>query len=197
MINCSQYLHGFPYWKRLLVDLFAWYPYHHKDTHTQNKRLLIIYNLAFLLRQYIYKPTFIVVLRFRHDDVIKRRHFRRYWPFVRGIHRSSVNCPYNGQWRGALMFSLVYGWINGLVNNRDAGDLRRHRAHYDVIVILFIFCYKERWKPHYFDFFKNKFKGFSCRQRAARIKYILYIFFQCGDWYQFNLFKYGWFCSEV
>ena len=33
------------------------------------------------------------------------------------------------------MFSLIYAWINGWVNNREAGDLRRHRAHYDVIVI--------------------------------------------------------------
>ena len=40
----------------------------------------------------------------------------------------------NGQWRGALMFSLICVWINGWVNNREAGDLRRHRAHNDVIV---------------------------------------------------------------
>ena len=26
-------------------------------------------------------------------------------------------------------------WTNGLANNRDAGDFRRHRAHYDDIVI--------------------------------------------------------------
>ena len=26
-------------------------------------------------------------------------------------------------------------WINGWVNNRDAGDLRRYRTHYDVIVM--------------------------------------------------------------
>ena len=40
-----------------------------------------------------------------HDDVIKWKHFPRYWPFVRGIHRSPVNSPRKGQWRGALMFS--------------------------------------------------------------------------------------------
>ena len=40
-----------------------------------------------------------------HDDVIKWEHFPRYWPFVRGIHRSPVNSPHKGQWRGALMFS--------------------------------------------------------------------------------------------
>ena len=37
-----------------------------------------------------------------HDDVIKWKHFPRYWPFVRGIHRSSVHSPRKGQWRGAL-----------------------------------------------------------------------------------------------
>ena len=33
------------------------------------------------------------------------------------------------------MFSLICVLINGWVNNREAGDLRRHRAHYDVIVM--------------------------------------------------------------
>ena len=66
-----------------------------------------------------------------HDDVIKWKHFPRYWPFLWGIHRS----PHKGQWHGALMFSLICAWINGWVNNREAGDLRRHRAHYDVIVM--------------------------------------------------------------
>ena len=42
-----------------------------------------------------------------HDDVIKWKDFPRYWPFVRGIHRSPVNSPHKGQWRGALMFSLI------------------------------------------------------------------------------------------
>ena len=46
-----------------------------------------------------------------------------------------VNSPHKGQWRGALMFSLIYAWINDWVNNREAGDLRRQRGHYDVIVM--------------------------------------------------------------
>ena len=46
-----------------------------------------------------------------------------------------VNSPHKGQWRGALMFSLIYAWINDWVNNREAGDLRRQRNHYDVIVM--------------------------------------------------------------
>ena len=72
---------------------------------------------------------------FNHNDVIKWEYFPRYWPFVRGIHWSPVNSPHKGQWRGALMFSLICAWINVWVNNREAGDLRHHRAHYDVIVM--------------------------------------------------------------
>ena len=74
-----------------------------------------------------------------HDDVIKWKHFSRYWPFVRGIYRPPVNSPHKGQWRGALMFSLICTRINIWVNNREAGDLRRHRAHYDVIVTCSVF----------------------------------------------------------
>ena len=70
-----------------------------------------------------------------HDDVIKWKHFPRYWPFVRGIHRSPVNSLHKGQWRRALMCYLISVWINGWVNNRETGDLRRHRAHYGVIVV--------------------------------------------------------------
>ena len=52
----------------------------------------------------------------------------------------AVNSPVTGEfpaqseWRGALIFSLFCAWINAWVNNREAGDLKRHRAHYDVIV---------------------------------------------------------------
>ena len=61
--------------------------------------------------------------------------FPRYWPFVRGIHWSPVDSPHNGQWRGALMLSLMCAWTNGSSIKRDAVDLRRHRAHYDVTVM--------------------------------------------------------------
>ena len=74
-----------------------------------------------------------------HDDVIKWKHFPRNWPFVRGIHRSPVNSLHKGQWRGAFMCSLICVWINGWVNNRKAGDLRRYGAHYDVTVMAAVF----------------------------------------------------------
>ena len=67
--------------------------------------------------------------------MIKWKHLPRYWPSVRGIHRP-VNFPHKGQWRGDLMFSLICAWINGWVNKGKTGDLSRHRAHYDVTVML-------------------------------------------------------------
>ena len=44
--------------------------------------------------------------------------------------------PGEGQWRGASMVSLIRTRINGWVNNGEAGDLRRHRTHYDVTVMI-------------------------------------------------------------
>ena len=82
-----------------------------------------------------YKGVIYLVWAEYHDDVIKWKHFPRYWPFVRRIHRSPVNSPHKGQWRGALMFTLICARINGWVNNREAGDLRPNRAHYGVIVM--------------------------------------------------------------
>ena len=70
-----------------------------------------------------------------NDDVIKWKHFPRYWPFVRGIHRSPVNSPHKGQWHGALMFCLICAWTRGWVNNRDTCVLRRHCGHYSVTVM--------------------------------------------------------------
>ena len=70
-----------------------------------------------------------------HDDVIKWNHFLRYWSLMWGIHRSPVNSPHKGQWRGALIFPWSAPWINGWVHNREAGDLGRHCVHYDAIVM--------------------------------------------------------------
>ena len=55
-----------------------------------------------------------------------------------------ANSPLKGQRCGALMFSLICARINICINNREAGDLKRHRAHYDVIVMVrsrfVVFC---------------------------------------------------------
>ena len=64
-----------------------------------------------------------------------------------------VNSQHKGQWRGTLMFSLICAWINDWVNNRQAGDLRRHCGHYDVNVMWGIsYCLNQCWairlSPH-------------------------------------------------
>ena len=55
---------------------------------------------------------------------------------VWGIHRLPVNSPRKGRWREVLMFFLIFARIKVWVKNHEAGDLTRHRAHYDVIVMI-------------------------------------------------------------
>ena len=69
-----------------------------------------------------------------HDDVIKWKHFPRYL--------CAGNSPITGEFpsqrpvtRSFDVFSLIWAWTNGWINNRGAGDLRRHRAHYDVTIM--------------------------------------------------------------
>ena len=71
----------------------------------------------------------------KHADVIKWKHFPRYRSFVRRIYRSPVDSPLRDQWRGALIFSLIYFWTKGWVNKRNIGDLRRYLAYHDTIVM--------------------------------------------------------------
>ena len=100
-------------WRNVLEPVFIC----HKRS--DNKRY-------YILERYYYMMTYI----------IKWKPFPRYWPFMWGIRRSSVNSPHKGQWRGALMFSLICTWTNEWVSNRGAVDLIRHRAHYDVAVMI-------------------------------------------------------------
>ena len=90
--------------------------------------------LAFKLKGLLMPPPaqqwFSGVKRGIYDDVTKWKHFSRYWAFVWGIHRLPVNSPHKGQWRGALIFSLICAWINGWLSSREADDLRRDGAQH-------------------------------------------------------------------
>ena len=66
-----------------------------------------------------------------HDDIIKRKHFLHHWPLW-GNSSITGEFPSQGQWCGALMFSLISAWTNGWVNNWGAGDLR---------------CNHTQWRP--------------------------------------------------
>ena len=74
-----------------------------------------------------------------HGTISWRRHqmetFSAWLALCAGNSPVPVNSPHKGQWRGALMFTLICVWINGCVNNREAGDLRRYCAHYVVTVM--------------------------------------------------------------
>ena len=96
-----------------------------------------------------------------HDDVIKWKYFPLYWPFVRGIHWLPVNSPYKGQWCRALMLPLICPWINSWVNNREAGDLRCHRAHYDITVMLIYL--QVQWWPS-----SGPIRAHNCRLMVCR-----------------------------
>ena len=74
-----------------------------------------------------------------HDDVIKWKHFRHCRPFVRVIHRWTVDSPDKGQWRGVSMFSLICAWTNASANNWNAHDLRCHCVHCDLTIMVITF----------------------------------------------------------
>ena len=120
----------------------------------------------------------------KHDDVIKWKHFPRHWPFVRGIHRSPVNSPHKGQWRGVLMFSLICAWINGWVNKGKAGDLRRHRTHCDVTVMVLctIIC---TLQSHHLGFPvvnpSSQYAAINCVKFSGAIKLYCLLYQQRGN----------------
>ena len=118
---------------------------------------------------------------------------------------SPSNSPHEGQWHGALMFCLICAWINGWVNNREAGDLRRHRAHYDVTVMLhqklmlansksnIYFDMQERWSLQLMTYNFAAFMCMAALSEAAFISVIfiytfLYLYIRlCAVWFEMLL----------
>ena len=69
---------------------------------------IIVYNGSTVWNRFVlYAHSIQYIYLSYHDDVIKWKHFPRYWSFVRGLHRSVVNSPHRYQWSGALTFSLI------------------------------------------------------------------------------------------
>ena len=86
------------------------------------------------MRHCVICDSIIPTVHINHDGVIKWNNFRATGALCAGM----ANSPHKGQWRGALMFFVICTWTNenNRVNNRDAGDLRRHGTHYDVLVMV-------------------------------------------------------------
>ena len=68
-----------------------------------------------------------------HEDVIRWKHFPRYWSFVRGIHRFTVDSPHKGQWCRALMVSLIRAWQTVEQTIETPVIWNAIAAHHDVI----------------------------------------------------------------
>ena len=94
-----------------------------------------------------------------HDDVIKWKHFPRYWPFVRGIHWWLVDSPHKGQWRGAFMLYLICAWTNGWENNQapmiwDAIAFIMTSLWCAPLLLITCKCVNNVWIVHTKSFFK-------------------------------------------
>ena len=75
----------------------------------------------------------------QYDTWWRHQRFPRYWSFVRGIHRGDRWIP-RTKASDAELWCFLWSapWMNGWVNNREAGDLRHHRAHYDVTIMILL-----------------------------------------------------------
>ena len=91
-----------------------------------------------------------------HDDVIKWKHFPRHWPSFGEFTGDRVTGHLGGEFTGEFpaerpvtrSFDVFIDLRlnNDWVNNREAGDLRRYRTHFDVIVmciLLLILIYQQ------------------------------------------------------
>ena len=76
-----------------------------------------------------------------HGDVIKWKHFPRYWPLCGEFTGHQWNPRTGANVAELWCFLWFEPWINGLVSNDETGDLRRHRAHYDATVMVFWHMY--------------------------------------------------------
>ena len=112
------------YWwpiKPFLVSMFSF-------VNKTNYDFKLAYNSSTTRRNFISCDSITQIQLY--DNIIKWNHFPRYWPFVWGIQQFPAKFLHKDQWRRALMFSLICPGINDWANNREAGDLRRHRPHY-------------------------------------------------------------------
>ena len=89
----------------------------------------------FLLRKFV---TAAITVRATHDDVIRWKHFPRHWPLCGEFagHRRIPLTKASDAELWCFLWSELEQTVE--VNNREAGDLIRHRSHYNVTVM--------RWK---------------------------------------------------
>ena len=94
-----------------------------------------------------------------------------------------VNSPHKGQWRGALMFSFICAWINDWINNRQAGDLRRHCGHYYVNIM----CRQEDPVTFIWRKFHKEYPQPSETKIILNITYLIFIQVRRGSMSKLNI----------
>ena len=104
------------------------------DTKFSNCRCKIVDSSVFPIWSLIHGSSWSGLIK-AEPDVIMTSSNGNIFRLTGPLCQSPVNSPHKGQRRGDLMFSLICAWITCWVNNREAGDLRRHCAHYDITVM--------------------------------------------------------------
>ena len=93
-------------------------------------------------------------------------------PSVTGHH-------HKGQWRKALMFSLVCTWTYDWESTRDVADLRHHRVHYGVTVMILAWWQQSsiHWKSSFSGnaIFIEVLKYLCCNWCHSRILPITFV----------------------
>ena len=111
----------------------------HTHIHSRAHTHIYIYYTLLILVQYGHNKVALMWLKtarpeqndlYSHMMTSSNRNIFRVTGFC-----AANNSPHKGQWRGPLMFSFICVSINGWVNNHEAGDLRRYRAHYEVTIM--------------------------------------------------------------
>ena len=103
-----------------------------------------------------------------HDDVIKWKHFSRPWPLCREFARHRWIPLTKAMDAELWCFLWSAPWIYRWVNNREAGDLRGHRAHYDIIVMRHTSGYEHRHV-----FLPSNFRPCVCQFCKSALVYVL------------------------
>ena len=118
--------------------------------------------------------------KIQHNDVSKWKHSPRYWPFVRGIHRSSVNSQQKDQRRGALMFSLTCA-LNKRLSNQSLGwwfetptrSLWRHCNESTI----------QWWRSHEFECVSIRRRATAISYKKTHILHVLHFFTIVDIWH--------------
>ena len=105
-----------------------------------------------------------------HDDVIKWKNFPRWWPFVRGIHRSRwFETPSRSLWRhcnGRQCYLLSTPGIRNFV-------MKWHYSScYKVIILLFIWCLLQMYQISLIVSLNNR--KYNCNDCIMNVEFRAY-----------------------